>query len=193
MDPLSITAATIGISGPAIASIASVCNTIINIQDAEQIVGDIRTQLGNIQRPLDSLKGLRITDTSTLTASKNALARSGVAEAVNDCGKACAAFDKKLQKWTKHSPEGKLSFRDKITVGVWNKEKIHTFKTRVETCQLSVQFAVSSVQLLVYPCLLCSSTPLTQRQHSPAEADEPVGRWLRATEPANAEPRAPSR
>jgi N-methylhydantoinase B/oxoprolinase/acetone carboxylase alpha subunit len=193
MDPLSITAATIGISGATIASIASVRNTVNNIQDADEVVGDIRTQLESIQRPLDSLKELRITDTGTLTASKEALARSGVAEAVNDCGKACAAFDKKLQKWTKHSPEGKLSFRDKMTVGVWNKEKVITFKTRVETCQLSMQFAVSSVQLLVYPCLLYSRTPLTRRKHSPAETDEPIGRWLRAAEPANAEPRAPSK
>jgi hypothetical protein len=143
MDPLSITAATIGISGAAITSIISIRNTISNIQDAEEVVGDVCTQLANIQKPLDSLKELRISDTSTLTASKEALAKSGVAEAVNNCGKACAAFDKKLQKWTKHSPEGKLSFRDKVTVGVWNKERVLTFKTRVETCQLSVQFAVS--------------------------------------------------
>jgi hypothetical protein len=147
MDPLSITAATIGISGAAITSIVSVRNTIDNIRDAEEVVGDIRTQLESIQRPLDSLKELRISDNGTLTASKEALAKSGVAEAVNDCGKACAAFEKKLQKWTKHSPEGKLSLRDKITVNLWNKEKVLTFKTRVETCQLSVQFAVSSIQL----------------------------------------------
>jgi N-methylhydantoinase B/oxoprolinase/acetone carboxylase alpha subunit len=147
MDPLSITAATIGISGAAITSIASVRNTINNIQDAEKVVGDIRTQLESIQRPLDSLRELSISDTGTLAASKETLSRSGVAEVVNNCGKACATFDKKLQKWTRHSPEGKLSFSDKVTVGVWNKEKILTFKTRVETCQLSVQFAVSSVQL----------------------------------------------
>lgn len=147
MDPLSITAAAIGISGAAITSIVSVRNTFNNFQDASEVVGDIRTQLENIQRPLDSLEALKITDNSALTASKESLARSGVAEAVNDCGKACAAFDKKLQKWTRHSAEGKLSFRDKMTVGVWNKEKVLTFKTRVETCQLSVHFAVSSVQL----------------------------------------------
>jgi hypothetical protein len=147
MDPLSITAATIGISGAAITSIVSVRNTINNIRDAEEVVGNIRTQLESIQRPLDSLKELRIGDTGTLTASKEALAKSGVAEAVNDCGKACAAFEKKLQKWIKHSAGGKLSLRDKITVNLWNKEKVLTFKTRVETCQLSVQFAVSSVQL----------------------------------------------
>jgi hypothetical protein len=147
MDPLSITAAIIGISSASITSIVSVRKTINNIKDAEDVVGNIRTQLEGIQRPLDSLEELRISDTGSLTASKNALARSGVAEAVNDCGKACAAFDKNLQKWTKHSPEGKLSFRDKVTVGVWNKEEVLTFKTRAETCQLSVQFAVSSVQL----------------------------------------------
>jgi hypothetical protein len=44
MDPLSITAATIGISGAAIASIVSVRNTINSIQDAEKVVGDICTQ-----------------------------------------------------------------------------------------------------------------------------------------------------
>jgi hypothetical protein len=147
MDPLSITAAAIGISGAAVASIASVRNTISNIQDAEDVMGDIRTQLERIQRPLDSLETLTITTSGTLAASTEALTKSGVAEAVNSCGKACAAFDKKLQKWTRHSSDGKLSFRDKVTVGVWNKEKILTFKTRVETCQLSVQFAVSSVQL----------------------------------------------
>jgi len=147
MDPLSITAATIGISDAAITSIVAVRNTIDHIRDAEEVAGNIRTQLESIQRPLDSLKELRISDTGTLSASKDALAKSGVAEAVNDCGKACAAFEKKLQKWTKHSAEGKLSFRDKVTVGVWNKERVLTFKTRVETRQLSVQFAVSSVQL----------------------------------------------
>lgn len=98
MDPLSITAATIGISSAAIASIASVRNTINNVKDAQELVGDIRTRLENIQRPLDSLKELKITDNGALTASKEALARSGVAKTVNDCGKACAAFDKKLQK-----------------------------------------------------------------------------------------------
>jgi hypothetical protein len=147
MDPLSITAATIGISSAAITSIVNVRNTINNIRDAEEVVGNIRTQLESIPRPLDSLKELRISDNGTLTASKEALAKSSVAEAVNDCGKACAAFEKKLQKWTKHSAEGKLSLRDKISVNLWNKEKVLTFKTRVETCQLSVQFAVSSVQL----------------------------------------------
>lgn len=147
MDPLSITAATIGISGAAITSIASVRNTINNIQDAERVVGDIRAQLENIERPLDSLKTLTIPDLDTLATSTEVLKKSGVVQAVNDCGKACEAFDKKLQKWTKHSADGKLCLRDKISLGLWHKEQILTFKARVEHCQSTVQFAVSLLQL----------------------------------------------
>jgi chromosome condensin MukBEF ATPase and DNA-binding subunit MukB len=147
MDPLSITATIIGISSVAITSISSVRSTINNIQDTEKVVGDIRTQLENIERPLDSLKTLTITDADALAASTEALKQSGVVEAVNDCGKACAAFDKKLQRWTRHSADGKFSLRDKLSVGLWNKEQFLTFKAYVETCQSSVHFAVSSVQL----------------------------------------------
>jgi hypothetical protein len=43
MDPLSITAAIIGISSASITSIVSVRKTINNIKDAEDVVGSIRT------------------------------------------------------------------------------------------------------------------------------------------------------
>jgi len=147
MDPLSITSATIGISTAAIAGIVSLRNNLDTVRDAHDIVGDIRTQLDNIQRPLDSLKTLTVTDNDTLAVTKETLTECGVAKAVNDCGEACAAFNKKLQKWTRHSPEGKLSLRDKVALGFLNKEKVNTFKTRVTTCQSSVHFAVVSVQL----------------------------------------------
>lgn len=147
MDPLSITAATIGISHAAVSSIVGLRNSINSFEDAHEVVGDIRTQLENIQKPLDSLKTLTVTDNDTLAATTEILTKCGVAKAVNDCGVACEAFDKKLQKWTRHSSGGKLSLRDKVALGIWNQEKVNTFKARVETCQSSVHFAVTSVQL----------------------------------------------
>jgi hypothetical protein len=78
---------------------------------------------------------------------KQALAKTGMANALNDCGKACEVFNKRLQKWTRHSREDKLSLRDKMSVGIWNKERVRTFRTRVETCQRTVHFAISSTQL----------------------------------------------
>ena len=84
---------------------------------------------------------------SKFPTAKEDLEKTGVAEAVNKCGQACADFTKKLEQWTKHSSSTKLSFRDRLSVGVWNKEKIRTFRTQVPSCQAIVQFAIESTQL----------------------------------------------
>lgn len=142
MDPLSVSMAAIGITETAVASISALRNTIDGLKEAQGNMAEIRTQLEDIQRPLLALKELEAD-----ASSKEALAKIGFAAAVNDCGRACEKFDKKLQKWTRHSTEDKLSTVDKLFVGVWNREKIRTFRTRVETCQQTVHFAVSSTQL----------------------------------------------
>jgi peptidoglycan hydrolase CwlO-like protein len=77
MDFLSISAATIGISGAAITSIVGIRNTTNNIQDAKKVVGDIRTQLESIQKPLDSIKTLTVTNAGTFAqASKSHCSRA---------------------------------------------------------------------------------------------------------------------
>jgi hypothetical protein len=78
MDFLSISAATIGISGAAITSIVGIRNTTTNnIQDAKKVVGDIRTQLESIQKPLDSIKTLTVTNAGTFAqASKSHCSRA---------------------------------------------------------------------------------------------------------------------
>lgn len=148
MDPFSISIAAVGISGTAITGISALRKAIDSVKDADEDINEIRVYLDSIRRPLDALQTL-VTDTNeeTSVASKKALAKTGMADAVNDCGKACEVFNKRLQKWTKHSREEKLSFRDKMSMGVLNKERVRTFKTRVETCQRTVHFAISSTQL----------------------------------------------
>jgi hypothetical protein len=109
----------------------------------------ILLQTWAIQRPLAALGELEIPNSATYAAAKKDLEKTGVAEAVNKCGEACADFNEKLNKWTKHSSNTKLSLRDRLSVGVWNKEKIRTFRTRVQSCQAIVQFSVESTQLYV--------------------------------------------
>jgi len=147
MDPFSITVGAIGITEFALSSISNLRNAIAGLTEAKGVVHDVGTQLANIQRPLAALEALIISDDATSTAAKNALKKTGMVEAVNDCGKACDKFGKSLKKWTKHSTDDHLALVDRMSVGLWNKEKIRTFKTQVETCQAAVHFAVSSTQL----------------------------------------------
>ncbi|USP80796.1 hypothetical protein yc1106_08070 [Curvularia clavata] len=149
MDPFSITAGAVGITSFALSSIDQLRKTIDSLAEAQDVFQDITSNLEAIQRPLIALQESRFPDGLSCTAAKEDLEKTGMAEAVNKCGQACSDFNVQLGKWTKHSTNTKLTLRDRLSVGVWNKEKICTFRTRVQTCQSIVQFSIESTQLLV--------------------------------------------
>lgn len=147
MDPFSITVGTLGITEFAISSIDHLRGLINSLAEAKEVVQDIASTLEAIQRPLAALKELNFSDSATYTAAKEDLEKTGLAKAVNECGQACDDFAEKLKRWTKHSNSKKMSIRDRLSVGVWNKESIYTFRTQIQSCQSIVQFAIASTQL----------------------------------------------
>jgi hypothetical protein len=147
MDPFSITVGALGITEFAISSIEKLHNFIIGLAEAKEVVQDIASTLEAVQRPLAALEKLKFSDGTTYAEAQLDLKKTGVVEAVNKCGQACADFTKKLEQWTKHSSRTKLSLRDRLSVGLWNKERIRTLRTQVQSCQSIVQFAVESTQL----------------------------------------------
>lgn len=146
MDPLSITAATIGITAFALTSIKQLRDTINDVADVKEVIHDISISLTDILVPLDSLRDAHVPGSSISASAKADLEKAGVAKAVNRCGDLCDDFAKRLEKWTKHSSGSKLSFRDRLTVS-FNKEKIRTLRISVDTCQSTVQLAVQTTQL----------------------------------------------
>lgn len=149
MDPFSITVGALGITQFAISSIGNLREFINGLDEAKDVMQDVTSDLEAIQLPLYALENLQIPDDKTYVAAKADLENTGVAEAVNKCGQACADFTKRLEQWTKHSTTTKFSLRDRLSVGLWNKEKIRTFRTQVRSCQAIVQFAIDSTQLYV--------------------------------------------
>ena len=147
MEPFSITAGAIGISGVATTGFAQLRNMIDGLSEAPDVLRGTTTSLENIERPLGTLRQLTISDESSSITIKEDFRKTGIAEAVNSCSKACDEFSKNLEKWTKHSSNQKISLRDRFTVGVWNKERIRTFQTHLQSCEATVQFAVASAQL----------------------------------------------
>jgi len=147
MDPLSITAAAIGIADVAITRITQLHDMIENLTGVKEEMQDINSSLVAIRTPLTALEHLTISDENIATVAKDDLKKTGIAEAVNRCGHACAEFEKSLKRWTRHSTDARVSFRDRLTVGIWNKEKVCTFRTQVQSCQATVHFAVATAQL----------------------------------------------
>jgi hypothetical protein len=147
MDPFSITAGALRLTRFATTSIMQLHSLIDGLTKAKDVVTDVASSSANIQRPLAALKQLSISSGATSIAAKEDLKKAGVAEAVNRCGDACDEFSKNLKKWATQLSTAKLSLRDRLSVGVWNKEKIRTFRTYLQSCKATVHFAVISTQL----------------------------------------------
>jgi hypothetical protein len=147
MDPLSITVAALGINTFAITSITQLHSIINDAAEVKEVIHDVSAGLAAILRPLDTLRELPVRNSNISAAAKADLEKVGVAQAVNKCGDVCDDFTKRLKKWTEHSSASKLSLRDRLTVGLWNKEKIRTLRISVQSCQSTVQFGVQTTQL----------------------------------------------
>jgi hypothetical protein len=147
MDPFSITAGSIGIAGVATAAIGQLHSIIDGFAGAHQDAQAISSHLQQIQAPLAVLEQLTFPDAAATSRTVADLKKTGVASSVNASGDACSKFAKDLERWTRHSKPAKLSFRDKFLVGVWNKEKIGTLKTQLQSCAETLQLAVSTTQL----------------------------------------------
>jgi hypothetical protein len=149
MEPFGIAAGAFGITSFAINNITQLHGLINSLATAKENVADVATDLQNIQRVLTALNQLSIPDEATSLAIRADLQAVGVAQAVNTCGAACSEFSRDLEKWTSHSsnPAEKLSKRDRLSVGIWNQEKIRTYKIRVHSCATIVGLAVKTISL----------------------------------------------
>lgn len=94
MDPFSITTGVLGITGFALSSINNLRCIIDGLEEANDVIQDVKSNLKDIQLPLSALENLRISDSTTFDEARRDLEKTGVAEAVNNCGQACAAFTK---------------------------------------------------------------------------------------------------
>jgi len=147
MDPFSITVGAIGIADVALSSILRLRDLINGLAEAKQVLQDISSDLDGIHHPLQALQALSVPNADISNEALLDLKKVGLADVVNRCGKACGDFSVSLGKWTRHSGLAKLSLRDRLSVGLWNREKIQSLRTQVRSCQRNVQMAVESAQL----------------------------------------------
>jgi hypothetical protein len=69
--------------------------------------------------------------------------------AVNNCTSACDGFRGDLQRWTKRSRDGKLSWRDKTNIGFFKERRIKAMTKRLQSCKLTLNSVVSTATLYV--------------------------------------------
>lgn len=112
-DPLSIRAGVIVIIVPALHGSRLLLDDLRRIIDAPKALEMLKTHLSSVEMALTSLRAVNDVEWELLG---DPVVKQSKA-AIQSCTTACELFHTDLQRWTKHSDEKKLSWKDRANVG----------------------------------------------------------------------------
>ena len=102
MDPVGTVAAVLGITTAALQSAQYLTRTLDNVKDAPGTVRDISADLRAVEPMLQNLKDALQDSASQITLGDQ------IRPAVENCDRACKAFQSQVDRWMKHSKEDKI-------------------------------------------------------------------------------------
>jgi hypothetical protein len=144
-DPLSIGAGVVGIIVPALHGTRLLLDDLRCIIDAPKAIETLKEDLCSVEMALTSLQAVKDVEWELLG---NVVVEQSKAT-INTCTKACDMFQADLQRWTKHSDEGKLSWQDRANVGFFKQRRIKAISNQLQTCQISINSLVGIATLCV--------------------------------------------
>ena len=145
MDPLSITASIVGITTTALQSIQFLAKTIDNIKEGPDTVKGVNTDLRTVQSVLQNLdKALQDGDSQILLSNQ-------IKSAVENCDRACRAFELQVQHWMERSTEDKIFWLDRWKIGLFGLERIKTFRGQLSDCKGTLSVALSTATMYQFP------------------------------------------
>ena len=112
-DPLSITASVVGIVIPALQATRLLLEDLQQLKDAPKTVKRLMEDVQSVNKELALLRGIADTDWELLGAGVDEHAKT----TFNSCTQACRLFQTNLQRWMRHSEDGKLAWLDRTSVG----------------------------------------------------------------------------
>ncbi|KAI0867920.1 hypothetical protein GGS24DRAFT_514378 [Hypoxylon argillaceum] len=128
-DPFSIAAGVIGTLAPAVHWIRLLLADVESLADAPQAIENLK---GEIR--------LEVLGTSVLEQSKLTLTA---------CSKSCETFRADILSWTKHSSDGKLSWRDRANLRLFKEHQIKSISEQLKKYRASLTLLASTATLHV--------------------------------------------
>jgi hypothetical protein len=145
MDPLGIAASVVGITTAALQSAQFLVKTIDNIKDAPGTIKDISADLRAIESVLQDLN-VKVQD-----GSLQIIRSYQIRPAVENCNRACKAFQLQVERWMKHSKEDKIFWISRWKIGLFGPDRIKTFKGQLSDCKSTLNVALTTATLFVLP------------------------------------------
>lgn len=142
-DPLSISAGIVGIVVPALHGTRLLLNDLEKIQNAPDTVAQLKENAASISASLTLLNDL---GDPVWTSLGTEVADHSKA-AIQSCETACDGIRGDLQRWTKRSKGGTLSWLDRVNVGIFREHQLKAHCGRLHTCRLTFNSIVGTATL----------------------------------------------
>jgi hypothetical protein len=139
MDPAS----AISIAATALHCVRLLLNKVQCITDAPDDISAFKADLLSIETALQSLQALP--EPQWKSIGENAVELLG--KTIDLCTKSCEKFSAALGRWTRHSDDGKLSWRDRTVVGILKQGQIRSMSKQLQNCKLDLTMVVSIANL----------------------------------------------
>lgn len=133
-DPLSVTAGVTGLVAFALQGVRLLVNDINNIKEAPKSLEGLHTDLTSVGSSLECLEN--INETQLRLLGDHVYNQSTVA--IERCKSTCFNFHNDLEHWTKGSHDGKLSWRDKTSIGIFKERQIEAMSRQLQNCKLTL-------------------------------------------------------
>ncbi|KAF2259710.1 hypothetical protein CC78DRAFT_524459 [Lojkania enalia] len=141
--PLSVTASIISLTVPALHSTRLLLNDLERIKDAPKTVKRLTDDVRSVDAALELLQGVEDTEWKSLGTTVAEQSKT----TIKSCRQACDVFKTGLQRWTKHSEDGKLAWQDRAIVGFFKKDQIKAISEQLQNCKLTIATVVSIATL----------------------------------------------
>jgi hypothetical protein len=138
MDPLSITAAAVGIGASAAHCVHLLLDDLQDIIDAPETIISLKNDLLAVDQALTSLQD--VSDSQWKLLGEPVVTQSKAT--TTSCKEACDRFRSALSRWTRHSEDGKLSFRDRAMVGFFKHGCVKSMSEQLQHCKITLTSVV---------------------------------------------------
>lgn len=142
-EPFSIAASIVGVTVPALHGTRLLLDILLEIKDAPKTITRLLDEVRSVDAALNLLK--RVEEREWILLGTTVAEESKTT--ISTYQKACDLFRTDLERWTKHSEDGKLAWRDRANVGFWKKSSIKAMSEQLQNCKLSINTVISIATL----------------------------------------------
>jgi hypothetical protein len=115
------------------------------IKDAPKTITRLSDEVRSVDAALNLLNGMEEREWVSLGTTVAEESKT----TISSYKEACDLFRADLERWTKHSEDGKLAWHDRANVGFFKKAQIKAMSEQLQNCKLSINTVISIATLYV--------------------------------------------